>query len=356
MSSVQKYNTTKGTRWRVQYRDPTGKAHTKSGFTTQREAKRWSAQNVVDRTQGTYVDPQQGKVALGLVAMGWLKLHKARVKPGTYTLDESTWRVHLRPRWELVGISDIHPDDVETWLYELPGSNSVKRRCLAQMKQLMDHAVRGKHIYQNPLKDVKLPTKPPAKKVYLSWDQLVMFSEKSAHPDIVLTLGTVGLRWGELAGLRVKDVDVSRRRFNVSQTATRVAGKIVMGTPKTGEARTVAVSKRVMALVTPNLEGKRPDALVWSQKDGTPLKPPGHGKWLDTAVKRCQEVDETFPRVTAHGLRHVAAGLLVSSGASVKVVQRQLGHASAAVTLDIYADLFDGELDAVADVFDSMGA
>ena len=54
-----------------------------------------------------------------------------------------------------------------------------------------------------------------------------------------------------------------------------------------------------------------------------------------------------FPRVTPHGLRHVAAGLMISAGANVKVVQRQLGHSSAAMTLDTYAELFDEDLEAV---------
>jgi integrase len=55
-----------------------------------------------------------------------------------------------------------------------------------------------------------------------------------------------------------------------------------------------------------------------------------------------------LPRVTAHGLRHTAASLAISSGANPKVVQRMLGHASAAMTLDVYADLFESDLDDVA--------
>lgn len=61
------------------------------------------------------------------------------------------------------------------------------------------------------------------------------------------------------------------------------------------------------------------------------------------------EADPTFPRVTAHDLRHTAASLAVSAGANVKAVQRMLGHKSAAMTLDVYANLFDDDLDAVAD-------
>ncbi len=66
--------------------------------------------------------------------------------------------------------------------------------------------------------------------------------------------------------------------------------------------------------------------------------------------------DPTFPRVTPHDLRHAYASLTVSSGANVKVVQRQLGHKSAAMTLDTYSDLFTPDLDAVANAFDAKCA
>jgi integrase len=71
------------------------------------------------------------------------------------------------------------------------------------------------------------------------------------------------------------------------------------------------------------------------------------------AVDRCQAADPTFPPVTAHALRHTAASLAISAGANVLVVQRMLGHASAAMTLDTYADLFENDLDMVADRLDS---
>ncbi|HXL62374.1 MAG TPA: tyrosine-type recombinase/integrase [Mycobacterium sp.] len=66
-------------------------------------------------------------------------------------------------------------------------------------------------------------------------------------------------------------------------------------------------------------------------------------------MARRRKADPTFPRITAHDLRHTAASLAVSSGANVKAVQRMLGHASAAMTLDVYADLFESDLAAVAE-------
>ena len=58
--------------------------------------------------------------------------------------------------------------------------------------------------------------------------------------------------------------------------------------------------------------------------------------------------------MTVHDLRHTAASLMVRSGANVKAVQRQLGHASAAMTLDVYSDLFDDDLTEVGERLDSM--
>jgi integrase len=76
--------------------------------------------------------------------------------------------------------------------------------------------------------------------------------------------------------------------------------------------------------------------------------PHSQAGWFAQAVRRAQETDRAFPRVTPHDLRHTAASLAISAGANVKAVQRMLGHASAAMTLDVYADLFDDDLDAVA--------
>ena len=72
------------------------------------------------------------------------------------------------------------------------------------------------------------------------------------------------------------------------------------------------------------------------------------------ALERAMKNDPTLPRVTIHDLRHTAASLAISAGANIKAVQRMLGHASAAMTLDVYADLFDDDLDSVAEALDSQ--
>jgi hypothetical protein len=77
-------------------------------------------------------------------------------------------------------------------------------------------------------------------------------------------------------------------------------------------------------------------------------------RWVFVAaVAKCQEADESFPTITPHDLRHTAASLTVSAGANVKAVQRMLGHVRASMTLDVYADLFDDDLDNVAEHLDA---
>jgi integrase len=77
---------------------------------------------------------------------------------------------------------------------------------------------------------------------------------------------------------------------------------------------------------------------------------------IERAIDAGGTIPPPFPRVTPHDLRHTAASLAISAGANPKAVQRMLGHASAAMTLVAYADLFDDDLDAVADALDHAAA
>ena len=122
----------------------------------------------------------------------------------------------------------------------------------------------------------------------------------------------------------------------------------VVGTPKTHELRTV-MFPAVLGPLLP-VRGKGDDDLLFADPTG----PTGYIMQVDSPktgsswfTRACDAAG--VPRMTVHDLRHTAASLMVRSGANVKAVQRQLGHASAAMTLDVYADLFDDDLDAVSE-------
>jgi integrase len=182
-------------------------------------------------------------------------------------------------------------------------------------------------------------------------------AESGRYRSLVLLLGVGGLRWGEAAALRVSDVDFLRRRIDLHRNAVQVGNKVIVGTLKSNKNRTVVLPEFVLDALAETAKGKRRDELLWPTASGGYLGPPASKEsWLSGAVERCQKADPTFPRVTAHALRHTAASLAISAGANPKVVQRMLGHASAAMTLDVYADLFDSDLTSVAESVGKMWA
>ena len=147
------------------------------------------------------------------------------------------------------------------------------------------------------------------------------------------------------------------RRIELHRNAVQVGTKVVVGTLKSNENRTVVLPKFVIDALAETAKGKGRDDLFWSTRSGGYMGPPASKEsWLSGAVSRCQKADPTFPRATAHALRHTAASLAISAGANPKVFQRMLGHASAAMTLDVYADLFDSDLTSVAESVGKMWA
>ncbi|WP_434332838.1 tyrosine-type recombinase/integrase [Microbacterium sp. CGR1] len=126
-------------------------------------------------------------------------------------------------------------------------------------------------------------------------------------------------------------------------------GTLVRGTPKTHERRSVPFPAFLEPPLRARAAGKQPQEPLFVSSRGLEMRNGNFRKRVFLpALKRLQERDARFPTVTVHDLRHTAASLAISAGANVKAVQRMLGHASAAMTLDVYADLFDDDLDHVA--------
>src|SRR4029077_14279251 len=114
-------------------------------------------------------------------------------------------------------------------------------------------------------------------------------------------------------------------------------------------ARSVPVPEFVLNELAQQCKGKAPGELVLPGRDGGYRSPPESSTgWFQAAVKRAK-----VQKITPHDLRHTCASLAVSAGVNVLALQRMLGHTSAKVTLDTYADLFDDDLDAVAVTLDS---
>jgi integrase len=360
MATINSYNTAQGKRWRVRYRTPDRKQTDKRGFRTKRDAEQFAATIEVAKMRGEYVPPTLGRVTVGELGPGWLERQRGHMKPSGFRSYESAWRVHVEPRWGPARVSEIKFTAVQAWVSQLAAARGavVVQTAYSVLARILDDAVRDRRLMSNPARGVKLPKRPSRRNVYLTAVQLSKLADESGrYRSLVLLLGVGGLRWGEAAALQVSDIEFLRRRIGLHRNAVTVGRHTYVGTLKSGKNRTVVLPQFVIDALAQTAEGRGRDDLLWPSATGGYLAPPSSSdSWLSGAVARCRKADPTFPRVTAHALRHTAASLAISAGANPKVVQRMLGHASAAMTLDVYADLFDSDLTSVADSVGKMWA
>ncbi|MGP5390473.1 tyrosine-type recombinase/integrase [Glutamicibacter arilaitensis] len=358
MATIEGYETKAGRRYMVRYRKPDRTTTKKRGFKTKRDANLFLASVEVDKATGAFIDPALANKTIAELGPSWLE-RKQGLKPSAYRPLEIAWRVHVEPVWGKFPISKIVFTDVQAWVTNLsigdekakpakkPKSATTVIRAYGVLAAILDDAVKDRRLQANPARGVDLPRKSKKEHVFLSHEQVRDLADNSKYPALIRVLAYCGLRWGEVTGLRVQDVDMIRRRLNVNQNAVDVGGKIKVGTPKSHERRSVPFPEFLAPAIGEACKGKHLEDLVFPNEDGSYLRAisggSGRGSWFLKAVQRAG-----VPRVTPHDLRHTAASFAVSAGANVKAVQRMLGHSSASMTLDVYAELFDDDLDGVA--------
>lgn len=383
MASITSYTKKSGERaWLVKFRDKNddNRQIKKMGFRTKAEAKAYAdeAENAVNH--GTFVHPSKGKnVTVSTLAATWLENKRGTSKRKYYDTLVSTWHTHVEPAFGSRAVSSIMPSEIQTWVSAMSTgdekrgiparSASVVQRAATILKGVLDMAVADKIIKTSPYVHIVTPKKRHKARVYLTAEQLFALADATSREDehlIILTLGLCGLRYGEARALRAKDIDYENGRFRITASMTRLAsGELEVTTPKTGKPRTVPVPPQLLDALRKHCERKQPDDLVFTNKYGAPIQECSRANprtWYARALKKARVrtvhedgtvTMEPVPSLTAHDLRHTAASLAVSDGANVKVLQRMLGHQSAAMTLDTYADLFDKDLD---DLANNMGA
>jgi integrase len=341
----------KGKRWQARYVDDEMNETSKS-FDRKVDAQKWLDNEVTAKlASGTYVTPKAGQTTVGVVYEQWSAV-QAHLAPKTVALRSSEWRVHVEPKWGQTPVVDVKITAVRAWVTEMVAAEvgvPTIQKAFGVLSMVLGAAVEDRRIPHNPCDGVKLPRSEHHDRGYLSHEQVAALAAEVDHlPEVIRFLAYTGLRWGEMAALRVQDFDMLRRRVNISQAVTE-SGTLIWGLTKTHERRSVPFPASLSEELAALMVGKGRGDLVFLGKRGAVLRGGNYrNRYFSKAVAKCQETDETFPTITPHDLRHTAASLAVSVGANVKALQRMLGHKKASMTLDVYADLFDDDLDAVA--------
>lgn len=344
-------------RYLVRYRKPDGTQTKKRGFERKKDAEDWLHEIESAKLRGEFIPVSAGRTRLAELYPGWLAAKRVHCTPGWVVDLDTSWRTHVAPRWEQTPVGQVRAGDVQEWIADLAAQRSatIVIRAHGVLAGILDDAVRDGKIRTNPARGVKLPRKAGARSRYLTHADVQRVAEASGHELLVYVLAYCGLRWGEATALRVRDVNLLRRRISVTRAVRYIRGEgFTVGDTKGREDRTVPIPGFLATMLEQRIQrAAGPDDLIFPAARADFLRQPGKAavrdgkrvgvKWWERALDKAG-----VEWMTPHDLRHTAASLAVSAGANVKAVQQMLGHKSASLTLDTYADLFDADLDDVA--------
>ena len=338
--------------WRARYRDSAGREHSRH-FKRKVDAQRWLDEVTTAVTTGMYVDPGRSRITVGDWSRRWLET-KVDLKPSTRARYEGLLRVNVLPRWGEIRLADVTHEGVAAWIADLTASGlsaATVRQAHRVLSLTFSLAVRDGRLARNPADHVPLPRAAKHEKVFLTVDQVEQLADAAGeYRLVILFLAYTGLRFGELSALRVRRLDLMRRRAEIVEAMAEVGGRAVFSTPKSHQVRSVPIPRFLVDELAQHVAGQNPDDFVFTSPRGGLLRLQNFRHTVFDRAARTTGLD----RLTPHGLRHTAASLAITSGADVKIVQQMLGHASATMTLDLYGHLYGDRLDEVADRMDAL--
>jgi integrase len=370
----RKANYGSGSQWRVDWYEvmPDGSKKIRSRkFSRKTDAEAFRTKSEHEMRSGIYRSPEFAEKTFAVLASEYMAT-KHSIKGSTRTRSERELRSWILPQWGNRKIGTITHSQVEQWVTALAegtaphvfigrsvdrvarplAANSIKHLMLI-VSASFEFAIRNDWLTKNPAKDVEKPKATQKPQIYLDFSEVEALADKAYGVDenptdraLIRLLAYTGLRIGEALSLRVGDVNVKTRRVRIVRTLTEDHGRVVIGTPKSGNARTVSLHQFILDEILPLIEGQPDVAYVFRAARGSFLHP---NNWRSRVWRRAV-LDTTWEGVlTPHDLRHTAASMAIAAKADVKVVQTMLGHASAVETLDRYGHLWPDRLDEVTD-------
>jgi integrase len=352
--AIRRRETKAGIRYDVQWRMP-DRSKRKKTFTSERAARQFAAKLVTSSATGEVVDPRGGNIQLRSVYRYWLASRpdlSAKVRRGY----EDNWRLRIQPRFGSWPLAKVDHESIQRWVNDMSafglGPRTV-RWTHTVLKMTLDYAVDAGYLGKNPACRTKFPPMRSRTHTYLSAAEVAALADACGiQGDVVLILSYTGLRFGELTGLNIEDVDLHARRLRVRRSITQVGGKLVEGNPKSEAGRrSVPIPERLVPALKGRIDGRPPGAPAIASPKGSRL---GLENWKRAVRWKTAIATIGRENVRVHDLRHTYASLSRRAGADLRLLQKAMGHASITVTAHTYADLFDDELDNIAVALDSL--
>lgn len=384
--------------WAATYTDNAGKRRTLYGKTQQIVLKKLK-EAIKQSDQGIKADKSKMKFADWMEE--WLEDYaKLAVRPGTFGAYYRDIHRHVIPAFPNVLLKDLTADMLQKFFREKleggrldrkQGGSSVRHlsHIRSRIHTALDQAVENGYIPVNVVRHTKLPKFPKPEVQILTVDEQKRLEAVALTDDNPLSFGIIldlytGLRVGELAALKISDIDFHKKEIRVRRTVSRnqipehKGQKLFYNEPKTEKSnRTIPLPDFIMELLKRYVDERNKrvelmDGHWWGWKDEESAK-----AWVDEGflfISRAGVTPEkqTFnsllnkllkkcgvDHIKFHALRHTFATRCLEMGFDIKTLADILGHSDAKMTLNIYTHALDEQkrsnMDKLSALFNSDG-
>jgi integrase len=341
---------------------------------TKREAVVERARLITEMASGTYLEPS--KTMLAEYLDKWLEHMRSQVSPKSHTRYSELARKNIARLLGNIVLTKLKPAAISDGYARAlaagrrDGKGGLSPQTVTHMhrvlKQAIGQAVKWEMLIRNPVDAVNPPRSTRAPMNTYDLDQTAELIE-AMRPTrmLVPTLLAVlcGMRRGEIAALRWKNVDLMAAQVAILESAEQIGSKVRYKSPKSGKGRTLALSASLVVELRAHRARQSEellrvgvrlsdDTFVVAQSDGTPLQP-------DTLTQDWfRKLAQTgLPRIRFHDLRHAHATHLLANGIHPKVASERLGHSKIGITMDLYSHVIPGmEADAAERVDEVLQA
>lgn len=324
-------------RWQARYPGPDGTDHTASyTFATKRSAEQWLTVKEADIKRGDWLDPVAGAVRFAEYAKEWTE--DRELSPKTAQLYELLLRRHLNPTLGQMAIGDIKEETVRKWrafrLKAGPSSDPpfgpvTVAKAYRLLRAILNTAAKDKRIKENPCQIDGADKESSPERPVLSVAEVYQLADAiTARYRALVLLATFGnMRWGELAGLRQRNLDLDGRSVRIVETVYEF-GQLVRGTPKSrASVRKIPLPELIIADLRTHLDtyaAPGPDGFVFVGVKGGQLRRSNFSKTWAKALAKA----DLPAAVHVHDLRHTGNTFAAETGASLAELMNRMGHSS----------------------------
>ncbi len=228
-------------------------------------------------------------------------------------------------------------------------SPATVKAVVGTFSRILNQAVVDGLIPRSPVVGVQLPKEGPGEEMHVLEPEQIAALATAIDPrfrTLIFTAAYTGLRWSELAALKLKNLDLLKGVVQVRESLVEVNGHLCSGSTKTGAARAASLPRFLCRMLTDHLKDFPPvDGFVFTSRQGGPLRRnfykrhylPALKATVDPELCLCDRLScgaRHTPLYRFHDLRHTCAALLIAQGAHPKEIQERLGHSTIRITFD----------------------